>query len=256
MLWYDYNLSAIVVQKVDNDGNFVWNDGDPVELSSSGSCPRIATYGGDTFVVWYNVDAVMVQKIDADGNVMWGAGGLVASEMAYPNDEEIAADGNGGAYVTWATDGVPYAQYIDSEGNIAWESDLALTTQTDFSGTPQHPRHTSEDGEGGFVTTWYTSDDVIKAQRVDSMGALLWSDAGADVAMGESISYGPKITSNGQGSAVAIWVDNRYDAGSDSSSYDVMMQGISGEGVAGKPDYTPSSSSSSGCFITTLGMEN
>jgi hypothetical protein len=121
-----------------------------------------------------------------------------------------------------------------------------MSPEGDMYDVVQHPRRTVEDGLGGFITAWASNDEEIKAQRCDASGAVLWTTAGAVLAQGESISYEPKLASNGQGGAVAVWVDYL-----DATSKDIFMQGVSAEGVAGDPGYTPprgGSSSSGLCF--------
>jgi hypothetical protein len=109
-----------------------------------------------------------------------------------------------------------------------------------------HPRRTVEDGLGGFITAWASNDQEIKAQRCDASGDVLWTTAGAVLAQGQSISYWPRLASNGQGGAVAVWVrelEGGAEAmsadGLDVTSWDIFMQGVSAEGVAGNPGYTP-----------------
>ncbi len=257
LLWDEYDLfSGIALQRIDAEGDFVWNEGEPLQLSAEGSspsCPRLIPDNGGAIVVWEDSSSgykVMAQKIDADGQIQWTEGGEEVATGTNLGYCEPASDGAGGAFITWCdwdTDTI-YAQYIDANGDIVWDDPVAMSPEGDLYDVVQHPRRTVEDGLGGFITAWCNNDDEAKAQRCDATGAVLWTTAGVVLATGESISYEPKLASNGQGGAVAVWVDYL-----DGTYRDIFMQGVSAEGVVGDPGYTPPSSSSSGddgfCFV-------
>ena len=253
LLWEEGNsFSGLALQRVDADGNFAWNDGEPLQLSvEDPDCPRLIPIEGGVVVVWEDYTGsdyvVMAQKVNASGQIQWAEGGAVVAsgDIDWP---EVASDGAGGAFVTWC-DWNTYtvlAQYIGSDGELVWDSPVRMSPENDLYAVVQHPRRTVEDGLGGFITAWASNDEETKAQRCDASGAVLWTTAGAVLAQGESISYEPKLASNGQGGAVAVWVDYL-----DATSKDIFMQGVSAEGVAGDPGYTPprgGSSSSGLCF--------
>jgi hypothetical protein len=270
LLWEEGTVfDGIAVQRIDGSGNFVWNEGTPVRLSAEGgspSCPRIIpnTTGG-ALIAWYDGSDVHAQKLNADGQIQWTAGGVVVGSSISTDDVELASDGAGGAFVTWSewsTD-TTYAGYVNTSGSTVWPSQIAITAEGDLYDVVQHPRHTIEDGQGGFITAWVNPDGEIKAQRCDASGNLLWTANGAVLATTEDMYYEPKLASNGQGGAVAVWVDYLTD----STYEDIFMQGVSAAGVAGNPGYTPppeptptpvpsggsGGGGSSGCFIETVG---
>lgn len=245
--WYenDGDNYNIAVQRVDKDGNFLWNGGDPLFLTTAGEneCPRIVpgpNHGA--IVVWYNYDgavsySVRGQRIDGDGTVLWDDEGVVITSTTnlYSDSLDLASDRAGGAFFTWAdaSDNTVYAHYVDADGELAWDSAVMLSLAGEFSDTAQHPRKTVEDGRGGFITGWYNGDFELKAQRCDADGNVLWGEGGLVLSTGVSITYGPRLTSNGQGGAVAIWVDTRGESGQD-----IFIQGVDADGELGNPGYS------------------
>lgn len=267
LVWMDYNESdeyVLCVQRVDDDGNFLWNEGSPVYLSETGyaNCPRIASTGdGGALVIWYeDADgyAVFGQKINADGETEWDEGGVLIDTMGeiYSDSLDVASDGAGGGYFTWGNDDddTLYAQYVNTSGDLAWDESVAMSVVGEFDDTAQHPRKTVEDGLGGFITAWINNDEQIKAQRCGADGEVLWGEGGAVLSNGVNIYYGPKLASNGQGGAVAVWVDSRGETGQD-----IYIQGISADGTLGDPGYitAPETYRHHGdngvlCFISTV----
>jgi hypothetical protein len=243
LLWVEGDsFSGLALQRVDADGEFAWNGGEPLRLSEEyPEYPSLIPIEGGAIVVWQDNTvshgyAVMAQKINASGQIQWGEGGAVVAleHIGWP---EAASDGAGGAFVTWgdwSTDTV-LAQHMGANGEPVWTEKVHMSPEGDLNVVfDWHPRRTVEDGLGGFITAWPTNDKKIKAQRCDASGDVLWTTAGAVLAQGQSIFYWPRLASNGQGGAVAVWVD-----GLDDTSKDIFMQGVSAEGVAGNPGYTP-----------------
>jgi len=263
LLWEEFDaFEGIAVQRIDSDGNFVWNSGTPVQLSADGadpSCPRLIQQGNGAIVAWYDStdEEVLAQKINGAGAIQWTAGGVVVVSSTSPEYPALASDNAGGAFITWEEGDVVNAQYINTNGSAVWAAPVAMSTDADVENRSYHPQNTISDGQGGFITTWSNNSYEIRAQRCNAAGAVQWTATGALIAPGESIAYAPKLTSNGQGGAVMVWVDNQAATGSN----DIFMQGVSASGVAGEPGYTPlapaatptSGSGSSGCFVNTLG---
>jgi hypothetical protein len=262
LVWLEYdelNNTMLAVQRVDGDGNFLWNDGDPFYLSTTGyaECPRIASSNnGGALVIWYEDPdgyGVYGQKIDADGEIQWDEGGVLIDTMADLETDslDVAYDGTGGGFFTWEDSSTIYAQYVDESGAVVWESPVMMSILSEVSDIAQHPRKTIEDGEGGFITAWYNDTNQVKAQRCNAEGSVYWTEGGAVLSNGIGITYGPKLASNGRGGAVAVWIDNRGVTGQD-----VYIQGISADGDLGNPGYTSHHHSSSdddddNCFIDT-----
>ncbi len=251
LAWMDDDSDGndvVCVQRVDADGDFLWNGGEPLVISTgSGNyagCPRLTSSGnGGAFVVWYEEPdgyEIRGQGIDADGDIQWADGGVVVASAGsiYTDSLDLAGNGRGGAFFTWADsdDYTLYAQYVDASGDPVWDDPLAMSVEGEFSDVAQHTRKTVEDGRGGFITAWYNDSDQVKAQRCGADGIALWGDGGAVLSNGTSIYYGPKLASNGQGGAVAIWVDDRSD--DPDTGQNIYLQGIDADGKLGDPGYT------------------
>ncbi|MBU4317545.1 MAG: hypothetical protein KKF30_09740, partial [Proteobacteria bacterium] len=256
LLWREYSaFNGVAVQRIDSDGNFVWNSGNPLQISSDGgsySCPRLIPQGGGAIVTWYEGNEILAQKIDGDGEIQWTADGEVIASGESPGLVGLASDGSGGAFIAWENAGASvHAQYIDTDGQVVWDDPVDMSTDTNLDDIPQHPAFIIPDGQGGFITTWSTDDEEIRAQRSNASGDLLWTATGALLATGTDIYYGPKLTSNGLGGAVMVWVDEEDDTGTN-----IMMQGVSASGVAGNPGYDEDEelrSSDGFCFVGSLG---
>ena len=252
----------IAVQRINSSGVLQWNDGDPLLLTDEGlgSCPRLIPSGtGGTIVIWV-VDSsggLNAQKVDGSGDILWTDGGVsIASGSIDGSNIDLASDDSGGAFITWEDpdESAAYAQYIGSTGAFVWPDPVRLGLLGDFNDTAQHPRKTVEDGLGGFITGWENNSNQIMVQRCDAEGNKLWGDDGTILADGNDMYYGPRLTSNGQGGAVAIWVDNERITG---NGQDLYIQGINADGALGDPGYTDNVRDRDGswCFIDAAGTD-
>lgn len=252
----------IAVQRVDNDGNLLWNSGDPVLLTNTGEgkCPQVVSDGsGGAIVMWMDERntagewQLYGQRINGNGVAQWTANGVqITSVNTFDYDSGFASDGEGGAFVTWIdeTDFNVYARRIDSNGSLLWSAPVQLTTTGDFEDTSDAPRKTVEDGSGGFITVWKNDSEEILAQRVDKDGTALWTDNGVVLcnALGERSC--PRIVGNGKGGSVAVWWDGRDSA---TTGNDIYIQGITEDGELGKPAFFDWWDSDDGnCFITSV----
>ena len=246
------NESDIAVQRVDDDGNLLWNSGNPVLLTSSGrgECPRVIPDGaGGAIVAWYewygaapwgSPRRVRAQKIDGDGNPQWASGGKQVTPTGvdiYGYSHGVASDGAGGAFVMWTDydDKNVYAQRIRATGSLSWASPVQLTTDDDSSNYSDSPRKIAEDGEGGFICVWGTnSTNEVRAQRVDQAGNILWASDGLLLCDAPETRQCPRIEGTGYGGAVAFWADTRNTA---TTAQDIYMQGIGADGELGTPTF-------------------
>ncbi|MFO7964204.1 MAG: hypothetical protein R6U50_09815 [Desulfobacterales bacterium] len=269
LVWLE--SSNVMANRIDSEGNFY---GEPLDLSSGSGpyCPRlIPDYNGGAIVAWMESGdtdyVVRAQKIDGDsGQVLWGEGGGLVALSPDPWPVDLAPDGSGGAFINWGDwdNDVVYAQYMDVNGDPVWANPVALSSAGDLDEIAWHPHNTVADGQGGFITAWGNPSQQIKAQRVDAAGSLLWGVDGAVLADGNYIDYPPKVTSNGQGGAVAVWVDDTSYSSEprtllviEGTGDDIFMQGVNADGVAGDPGYSPEDDSDSNtnwphCFISSL----
>jgi hypothetical protein len=197
---------------------------------------------GGAIIAWADrrsgaTNDIYAQRIDEEGNVLWIANGVpicTAADNQY--SPQIIADDSGGAYITWydrrsGVDNDIYAQHINASGIIQWSADgLAICMATDNQYYPT----IASDGNHGAIITWEDRRTAvgydIYAQRVNSVGTLLWSSDGVAVCAASNDQNKPKIISDGTGGAIINWVDKR--AGVDD---DIYAQRIN---IAGIPQWT------------------
>ena len=195
---------------------------------------------------------IYAQRLDSNGNRLWGASGIalcsITGNQRYPR---IASDGAGGAYVVWqdsrGADADVYVQRITSAGVIQFgTSGLVMCGAT---GNQLYP-YIASDGEGGAVAVWWdlrnTGDDNIYAQRVDSVGNMIWAANGIGVCTAPNNQQSPRIASYPGGGTIITWQDAR------NFNYDIYSQrldnagnglwGVNGAAVcvySGTDEYTP-----------------
>lgn len=147
-------------------------------------------------------------------------------------DARIVSDSKAGAIVSWvdnrnntlSTD--IFAQRINYAGYPQWTSNgvaicIDLATQAAVS--------LVESDNGGAIITWQdwrSGDRDIYAQKVDSLGNVLWTANGVAVCTKVNHQQGPKIISDLAGGAIIVWED------SIGTSWDIYAQHINSSGVA------------------------
>lgn len=226
-------VSDVYAQRIDGNGIIQWPaDGIPV-CTANGyqQTPGITPDGsGGAVITWQEEpfgNHIHIQRVDGGGNALWQAGGVVlASVMGVQN--QLASTGDGGAIVAWtdSSSGTPYihAQKVDATGTVKWqENGIQICPMT-----PQRWPQLITDGCGGAIITWQDGrswyNDII-AQRVDSLGTILWDTYGVAICSAAGFQYAPMIVSDGSGGAVVAWRDTRD--GND----DIFAQRVSGSGV-------------------------
>lgn len=190
--------------------------------------PTIVSDGaGGAVVAWEDRRAfpdydIYAQRVDASGVVQWAPGGVpVCTEPAQQRYPRIASDGAGGAIITWwdlrGGDHDVYAQRVDAGGNIRWTSNGVVINDAAYDQTD--PRIVADEA-GGAIIAWRDqrngSPDLF-AQRVDSLGALLWATVGEPLCSAAGSVYKPSMVPDGSGGAVVVWYDDR--SGSDDDIY-------------------------------------
>ena len=156
-------------------------------------------------------------------------GAVLTNLDAYVYSPAMIASGSGGAIVAWCqgySDAMDvYAQRVGALGELLWPPEgVVISGAADDQFSPV----ISSDGEGGAIIVWmdqragYTH---LYAQRVDSTGAVLWTEDGAPVctaAPGEQ--HDPRILLCEGGEVIVTWEDSR------SGNYDIYAQRFDGDG--------------------------
>jgi len=125
----------------------------------------------------------------------------------------IVTDGSGGSIVAWQDfrngNWDIYAQRVNA-GVMLWTlNGVAICTAADSQQQPQ----VVGDGSGGAIIAWYDyrngGDYDIYAQRVNSSGAVQWTEDGVPVCTAAFDQFNIAMIGDGFGGAILTWEDNR-----------------------------------------------
>ncbi len=231
--WEDqYNIYA---QKINSSGDIQWNsNGMPIcEAMGSQMYPVMCIDGlGGVFFSWndernyattdYDIYA---QRVNSTGDIQWDLNGLPIIRKNYDQKQvQICNDGSGNAILTWVDFGVSspytvYTQKIDIKGNSLWNP-TGIELGNAYQSDPQP--QICVDGAGGAFIAWYhyDSNNIIRAQHIDSMGYINWYDGG--IIASNSVTKDLGICSDEFGGCIITW--SRY-----SDEYRVYTQIISNQ---------------------------
>ncbi|CAN5525632.1 hypothetical protein BH10BAC5_BH10BAC5_27930 [soil metagenome] len=175
---------------------------------------------------------IYAQRTNPSGNPIWATNGVAICTQDSNFLPNIVSDGLGGALIAWqsyrgsATADI-YVQHINSTGNVLLANNGAplCTVVFDQINIAMVP-----DGVGGAILTWmdYRSNNGfadIYAQRVSSLGVMLWTANGVSICNQAAEQNGPKIISDGSGGAFVTWADFR------AGNFDIYTQRIGSGGA-------------------------
>jgi len=238
-------------QRIDGDGNILWPagapslDGVPVctVAGDQEAMEAVPDGAGGVIVVWRHDDpaddGLYAQRLDADGVRMWPNGapddsGVIVCDHSHAQFHPSATpDGLGGVIVAWndsrnsaTTNHDIFAQKLNSDGARQWSADGVPICLEDLG---QTYTAITGDNSGGAIITWQDprpsgSFSGIYAQRVSSLGTVLWPSEGVEI--NETIWSSENIVGivgDGQGGAYVVWHDSR-------AGTDIYAQRINGLG--------------------------
>ncbi len=239
LVWYDYREgnSDIYAQRIDSDGNQLWDPNGTLVCNSDGDQyrARICEDGdGGVIITWEDHRTgnygIYAQRINSSGDVLWESNGTIISN--YPTTQEvpsICSDGSGGAIISWdrriATGNEDiFAQKINASGDTQWTPNGTVICS--LSGYQIQPVMCS-DGEGGAIIAWEDrrSDYDVYMQRINSSGDAEWTTNGVWIGDTTNGIY-PDIISDGFGGAIISW--RTYG----NSNYDFYAERIDSSGTA------------------------
>jgi hypothetical protein len=156
------------------------------------------------------------QRVSADGNVAWSADGESLSGPTYPLRETfVQGDGEGGAIVGWheyrnnGTFGVS-VQRLSSTAERQWALPGVLVATPAGGGGWERVKMVP-DGADGVVFAWNADHGgenySVYAQRVNSVGAPVWTPGGVELASLVGIVWQTVAGSDGAGGVVAGWIE-------------------------------------------------
>lgn len=175
---------------------------------------------GNIVVAWNGPYYIQANLIDSAGYARWGEGGLTvySDENTRRDYAALLPDNHGGVYIvwsdwrhTWAQGVALYGQHLDSLGNKLWAVDgQRLTADTMSHGSPK----LFSDGQGGIIIVYESSHYQydIGAQRVDSLGHILWDSTGISlVTLPSSQQWYPVTCRSAEREYITCWEDTRNE---------------------------------------------
>jgi hypothetical protein len=159
---------------------------------------------------------------------------LICSQPQDQQDARLVSDTKHGAIITWVdfrndqNEMVAdiYAQRITTSGVTIWGTNgMAVCTNAADQTAPV----LIEDGAGGTIIAWQdwrSGNRDIYAQRIDSLGNVLWTANGLGVVVKNTNQGGLKIVSDGADGAVIVWED------SINGNLDIFAQHVAGNGTS------------------------
>ncbi|MEW6685102.1 MAG: hypothetical protein AB1393_02715 [Candidatus Edwardsbacteria bacterium] len=170
---------------------------------------------GGGIVIWQdwrsgNLD-IYAQR-DSAGNRLWTNNGVpIAASATNENEPKAISDMRGGAIAVFNKGSYNiWIQRVDSLGNPCWGVNGKALCDND---SLQMSYKICSDSAGGAIIAWYNADTFatgladweVYAQRVDSIGNLLWGISGLIVAGGPNNQGLNGVVADGQGGAIVFW---------------------------------------------------
>ncbi len=156
----------------------------------------------------------------------------VAIAAKSQNNVHAVTDDKGGAIISWddnrnspANSTDIYAQRMSNIGLPKWAvNGIAVCNNA----STQQSSSITDAGNGSAIITWEdfrNGNYDIYAQKIDSLGNVLWTANGVAVCSKSNHQKNPKITSDNAGGAIIVWED------SVNNFWDIYAQRINASGV-------------------------
>jgi cysteine-rich repeat protein len=243
------------------DGGATWTAPVALDLNAGGDVgddfgPQLTTDGLGTWVaVWDSTDAlggaigtdrdILVSR-SPDGGVTWSAAAALApnADTDSGNDvfAQVTTDGQGTWIAVWhsfddlggtiGTDGDILVS-LSTDGGATWTLPVALNTNANSDAGDDLFAQLTTDGQGTWIAAWDsadslggwfgTDDDILAARSTD--GGATWSapaalNANASGDAGDD--FAPQVTTDGQGTWVAVWESSDTLGGTIGTDRDIL----------------------------------
>lgn len=254
----------IAAQRISADGQLLWNEGRRSTLVGYSKWqerkPVVVPDGKGGVIVfheqWAPADSrnagdvdVAAQRLSPEGDLLWANGEQsvdVGATTQIERNPVAIADGQGGAFVAFEIemrageykgDVDIAAQHVDSDGNLQWRKADDPRPVASSKWLERRP-YLVRDRDGGviiFHEQWAPAgsenegDVDIAAQRVSSLGQLLWAEGRKSIDVGSSRQIERLATAipDGEGGAIAVF---EFEMRGDDKSSSAVAQRISADG--------------------------
>lgn len=231
---------AVAVQRISRTGEPLWiEDGVVIHVNVGGSTsPVIAPDGvGGVVVAWLDTRNggadIYAQHVNALGQLDWDPADLpVCTAAGDQVNLRATGDGAGGVFFVWqdyrsSPTADLYAQHV-VDGQALWASNGVPLC---VAANSQDPPGLASDGASGLVAVWADLrngiDKDLYAQRLNPLGAPLWTLNGAPVSVAGNDQRNVTIVSDGYGGALVAWEDERNAL----NFPDIYAQHVSSAGI-------------------------
>lgn len=230
-----------IAQKLDPDGQALWNEAGVVIAGPAGASRFIADVkpgtGGDAIVSWSNQPTFLTrvlyaQKLaSADGGALWGEGVRVSDSgnLQAGYFPPLLPDTDGGAvFAYYDNTGVAFdirVQRIDGDGARRFGNAGVIAT-TDTSRNHVSPAGAFDAASGDTYVAWVDDQTIsaqawhsLRVQRIDADGNRQWGDTGVELVApaiattGENALSRPVVLTAPEGVIVA-WATGNSSAAS------------------------------------------
>ncbi len=209
----------IAGQRVSRRGELLWNGGERSSAVSLGpythsGLDAVSDGRGGAIAVFEGLMAetdepvtheVFAQRVDGRGRLLYGLGdqaASVASSSVPDLRPRVVSDGTGGAVVVFEQELEPggiadlAAQHLDAQGRRTWGDGGRVSVMLVPGLLPGSPLVVSSDGRGGGLVFWQEAlvgvaipdHRVIKGQRIDASGNVVWHGGQRPVVVSGSLA--------------------------------------------------------------------
>jgi hypothetical protein len=155
------------------------------------------------------IEQVTATKIGPEGGPMWGPRGVqLTRDSHFHAAPKIAGTSDGNVVVAWTSDSIVVVQKLNGKGRPQWGKGIVFS-EAGFNYSVAD-LHASDNGSvilSMVRDQGFGSDRQLRANKLDSAGALLWGQQNVAIFDQGSLQFGnfPYFIPDGNGGAVFAW---------------------------------------------------
>jgi hypothetical protein len=192
-----YQKAVLITQRVNADGNRLWDSLGVIIHSDSGvygstfNQPHLINSGDNYFCAWRFVRGIKLQKIDLLGRIIFGIGGIsiiddINGGSGNPDDDraiQLLPDGSGGIISSWIYDDLSLGttlrgDRISSSGQSLWQANGKILLPWEHSQRWALGLHKIGSGSSMHILAVVLGGYQANYQIMDLTGNLLLGDQG------------------------------------------------------------------------------